>query len=100
MELRKSAAERLISMLLNPPDWMQRGNCIGRDIDPLNNEDAEEMKRLCSDCPVLQECKEKFFEEVREGRDINYGVFHGLNYYENEDIELEESMESDKGADG
>lgn len=89
MELRKSASEQLISLFLGSPEWMARGNCVGQDIDPLNGEDADEMKRLCQSCPVLQECEEKF-TEVRQDRKINYGVFHGVNYYEDEDLELDE----------
>jgi WhiB family redox-sensing transcriptional regulator len=56
--------------------WKQLGNCRGVDAEifyPVTDEEADEARAVCSDCPVIEVCLEHAIT-VRE----KHGVWGGL----------------------
>jgi len=82
MEFGDDLAEGLLEQLSDIPDWMDQAACQHTSLDPFWDEELEEFKEVCEECPVRQQCEEKFGKINDEVRTIEFGVFHGRNYGE------------------
>lgn len=63
------------------PEWQKQAACAGMDVNiffPKRGETkkAQEAKKICSTCPVIEECREYSFELAQEFDTI--GIFGGL----------------------
>ena len=63
------------------PDWQKQAACRGMDVNIFfprrgETEKAKQAKRICSTCPVIEECREYSFELAQEFDTI--GIFGGL----------------------
>ena len=82
MEFGDDLAEGLLEQLSEIPDWMEQAACADTSLDPFCDEEIEDFKLICNECPVRQQCEAKFGEMNESVRPIAFGVFHGENYGE------------------
>lgn len=61
--------------ILAPPDWTAQGLCVGNYSDrwyPEKGHRAMHGKRICEQCPVIEQCREY-------GMDEYWGTWGGLD---------------------
>lgn len=82
MEIRDTISDMLVEKLKEVPGWMERASCSDTDLDPFFDEHKDDFLKLCSECPVIKQCEDKFKSFNDEVRPIENGVFHGHLYTE------------------